>query len=320
MVATQEKLVRLMRLAPVLEKQTPETSRDTYRLISDAFARKKNDITSIENRVIESDDVPLSIRIYRTELALQKDKNSCLVYFHGGGGVIGDLESHDDFCQYIASSTDIVVISIDYRLAPEFPFPVPVEDAIRSWNWVCEHSAELNVDLLRSGVGGDSAGAYLATSICQQKLNPALSVQPVKMPAFQWLVYPMLDARQVTPSAKSCVKDMLLTRATVTYFYDHLFPASVDRNGVLASPCLNEELSGLPPTYISTAGFDPLEDEGHQYILSLKQQGVVIINDHFPNVMHGFIGFLGVCPTSRKYAQVMLDKLQALIEGLPAAK
>lgn len=312
LVATQEKLVKIKNMLPALEKQSPEKFRYSYRQINMAFGCDKCDVSLVEDRLIRTGESSFKVRIYRTEAVLKNTKNAALVYFHGGGGVIGDLDTHDDFCRYIASNTDIVVISVDYRLAPENPFPIPVEDSIRGWNWVCENSAELAIDLSRCGVGGDSAGGFMATSICQQVLQPVFSEKPAVMPAYQWLIYPMLDARMEMPSTKLFTKDLLLTRSTIEYFYDHLFPAHIDRSSTLASPLLVKELVGLPPTYIATVGFDPLKDEGNLYAMNLKQQNVAVVSDYFHNVMHGFTGIMGVCPTSRSYADIMLKNLQAL--------
>jgi acetyl esterase len=314
LVATQEKFVKMNNMLPALEKHTPRKFRFAYRHLSMAFGSDKSEVSLVEDRVVESKQSSFKVRIYRTEAALKNTSNAALVYFHGGGGVIGDLDTHDDFCRYIANNTDIIVISVDYRLAPEYPFPIPVEDSIRGWNWVCENNVELGIDLSRCGVGGDSAGGFMAASVCQQALQPVLSDRPLAMPSFQWLIYPMLDARLVTSSSKLFTQDLLLTRSIVLYFYDHLLPSHIDRSSTLASPILVKELAGLPPTYIATVGFDPLKDEGNLYAINLKQQHVAVVSDHFNNVMHGCIGIMGVCPTSKSYADVMLKNLRALTQ------
>ncbi|GAA5317817.1 MAG: alpha/beta hydrolase [Candidatus Pelagadaptatus aseana] len=292
-----------------LHEQPPEKCRKTYLLLDKLFGGNKSKLPAVFDRLIDTDGDPMALRIYKSERAIARKDNPCLVYFHGGGGVIGDLDTHDGFCREVAAQSDFVVVSVDYRRAPEFPFPVPVEDSIRGWNWVCDNAQDLGIDLSRTGVGGDSAGGYMATCVCQQVKLRSLSVVPQRMPAYQWLIYPMLDCRLETPSTKRCTEGMVLTRADMAYFFDHLLPPPLDRADRQVSPGLNPDLQGLPKTYLITAGFDPLEDEGKNYATALAQQGVEVDAEHVADVMHGFIGFVGVCPTSATYVRQLIEKL-----------
>lgn len=313
MVAAQEKIVAMIERVKPLHEQTPVQARKTYLLLDKLFGGNKPKLTAVFDRMVATDGDAIAVRVYKSEACVARKDNPCLVYFHGGGGVIGDLNTHDGFCREVAAQSDFVVVSVDYRRAPEFPFPVPVEDSIRGWNWVCDNALELGVDLSKTGVGGDSAGGYMATCIAQQVKLRTLAVVPERMPAFQWLVYPMLDCRMVTPSSQNCTEAMVLTHDSMAYFFDHLLPEPLDRADKQVSPALNPDLQGLPKTFLSTAGFDPLEDEGRQYAEALRQQGVEVDEVHYADVMHGFVGFTGVCPTSARYVERMIEKLTRLV-------
>lgn len=312
MVATQEQIVRMMDLTPPLAKQKPQKARKTYLLLDKLFGCNEVQLADVADYAVDTDADDMVVRVYTPEAAQACDDSPCLVYFHGGGVVIGDLNTHDKFCRVVAEQSGFVVVSVDYRLSPEVQFPVPVEDAIRGWNWVCENAEGLGIDLNRTGVGGDSAGGYMAVSVCHQAKQVSLAVAPLRMPAFQWLIYPMLDCRLETESTKRCTERMALTRETMAYFFDHYLPASVDRADPVVSPALADDLSGLPKAYLSTAGFDPLEDEGRAYAEAFQRQGGDITTEHFPDVMHGFIGFTGICPTSAGYVSSMVQKLVKL--------
>lgn len=313
MVAAQEQIVRMLAWSPAISKQSPKQARKAYQLLDDLFSGNQVLLADVADYTVDNGAKGMTARVYVPQVAQQRYDSPCLVYFHGGGVVMGSLDTHDKFCRVAADASGFVVVSIDYRLAPEEQFPVPIEDAIRGWNWVCENAATLGVDLARTGVGGDSAGGYMAVSVCHQAKQSSLAVSPVRMPAFQWLIYPMLDCRLQTESSQRCTDNMMLTREVMAYFFDHYLPAATDRSDVVVSPALAADLSELPRAYLCTAGFDPLEDEGKAYAAAFKDQGGDISVDHFPDVMHGFIGFTGVCPASAQYVSRMLQNLKNLV-------
>lgn len=317
LAASQDKLVRWASLSKPLEATSPVKSRKTYLMLDRFFSIDQLPIAQVENHRVAVEGGSIGARSYRTDRALKRSDNAGLVYYHGGGCVIGDLETHDRFCRLIAVQTDMVVVSIDYRLAPEWRFPTQINDAVAGWNWVNDNADRLGIERTRLGVGGDSAGGYLAVSVCQQKLQPTLS-EPVKtMPSFQWLVYPWLDCRLVSESSKRCTEGMLLTRDTMAYFIDHVLAcenaaASLEAQDETVSPLLFESLTGMPATYIATAGFDPLESEGKAYAERLREAGADLVEDFFPEVMHGFIGLSGVCSHAYTRSLQMIEQLSQL--------
>ncbi len=317
LAASQDKLVRWASLSKPLEAASPVKSRKTYLMLDQFFSIDQLPIAQIENHRVAVEGGSIGARSYRTDRALNQSDNAGLVYYHGGGCVIGDLDTHDRFCRLIAALTDIVVVSIDYRLAPESRFPTQINDAIAGWNWVNDHADILGVDKAKLGVGGDSAGGYLAVSVCQQKLKPTLSEAVNNMPSFQWLVYPWLDCRMVSESSKRCTEGMLLTRYTMAYFIDHMLgtdnaSASAEAQDETVSPLLFKSLKGVPPSYVATAGFDPLESEGKAYAERLRGEGAAVEEDFFPEVMHGFIGVSGVCSHAYARSVQMIEQLSKL--------
>nr|ATW63153.1 esterase [uncultured bacterium] len=312
MTAAQDKIVRLTALSPPLSQQTPARARRSYRLLDEAFTIDRLALAKVSSHSFDGRNGAVGVRTYHSQQAAQSQNNAGLVYFHGGGCVIGDLDTHDRFCRVIAHQTDMVVISVDYHLAPEHCFPAAIEDAIEGWNWSLDNAVSLNIDVNRLGVGGDSAGGYLSVSVCHQALAPTLSVVPKALPNFQWLIYPWVDCRMTSESSRRCVSDMLLTRDTMTYFAGLFFGAEDDPLDPTVSPVLATSFAGLPPTYVATAGFDPLEDEGKLYAQQLREAGCRVSEDFFAHVMHGFIGMGGVCPLSRRHIETLLNQLVAL--------
>lgn len=220
-----------------------------------------------------------------------------LLYFHGGGFVIGDLESHDHLCRTLAKEGDCEVIAVDYRLAPEHPFPAAVEDALAAWTWFREQPFE------RRLVGGDSAGANLAAVICQQAEHP---------PDGQLLIYPATDRHGDWPSRSTYAEGFLLTSAMAVWFKEHYLPEGIDRQDERVSPLFREDLSGQPPAYVLLAGFDILLDEGRAYIDKLKAAGVPVTVQFEGSLIHGFSSLAGVSPASLRAVQQAGRCLRAL--------
>ena len=205
-----------------------------------------------------------------------------LVFFHGGGWVIGDLDSHDVVCRKLADEGRLIVISVDYRLAPEHKFPAAVDDAIAATKWIADNAKQLGIDASRLSVGGDSAGGNLAAVV-------AIAARDGNGPAIagQVLIYPATDFAMTHPSHSEPETSILLTHSVIKWFKDH-YLGDADINDWRASPARATTLQGLPPAYVLTAGADPLRDEGDEYAERLKQAGVAVTYRHFPGQFHGF--------------------------------
>jgi acetyl esterase len=208
-----------------------------------------------------------------------------LVYFHGGGWVLGGLDSYDSACRLISREAGLPVLAVDYRLAPEHPAPAAIDDAYAAYRWARERAVELGADPRRVAVGGDSAGGNLAavvTRLARDAGDP--------MPSLQWLIYPVTDLRGGTRSRSLFGSGFLLTKHDMDWFQGcYVDGSGLDFSDPLVSPVLTEDLSRLSPALVVTAGFDPLRDEGDQYATRLREAGVAVDHRCMPSMIHGFI-------------------------------
>lgn len=208
-----------------------------------------------------------------------------LVFYHGGGWVVGDLDTHDAVCRLTCRDAGVHVLSIDYRLAPEHPAPAAVEDAYAAFNWAYEHAAELGAAPGRVAVGGDSAGGNLAAVVCQLARDAGGPA-----PVLQWLVYPRTDFTAQTRSLSLFARGFLLTKRDIDWFEaQYLGRSDVDRTDPRVSPLLAESLAGLAPALIAVAGFDPLRDEGESYAAALRAAGVPVDFRCMGSLCHAFM-------------------------------
>ncbi|CRK61020.1 Esterase/lipase [Alloactinosynnema sp. L-07] len=236
------------------------------------------------------------------------DDAPLLVYYHGGGWVVGDLDSHDNVSRFLAKRAGVKVLSVDYRLAPEHRFPAAVDDALTAFNHAVKNAAELGIDPDRIAVGGDSAGGNLAAVTALQAVRAGGAV-----PKFQLLIYPAVDASVRRRSRELFADGFFLTSADMDWFREHYAPNEDDRVNPLFSPLLAEDLTGLPPAYVATAGFDPLRDEGEAYAERLKESGVKVIAVRYPDLIHGYFNFLGV---GRRFQEAAVEAAVALRTAL----
>jgi len=206
-----------------------------------------------------------------------------LIYYHGGGFVIGNIETHDSTCRRLSNKSRCQVISIDYRLAPEHPFPAATDDSLAAFRHVRDNAASFGVDPARIAVGGDSAGGNIAAVVCQ-----ACQQTGEPMPAFQMLIYPATDARRQTESRRLFADGYFLTQDLMDWFWKAYAPAGADLADVRLSPLLAKDLKGLPPAFVLTAGYDPLRDEGRAYAERLIDAGVKTTYVNYPGTVHGF--------------------------------
>jgi acetyl esterase len=269
---------------PPYESVSPAEAREFYLQARFASNPEPPELKSIEPLVIPSPAGPIPARIY-TPVRLRKanDLAPCLVFFHGGGWVIGNLDSHDVVCRKLADEGQLIVISVDYRLAPEHKFPAAVDDAVAATRWIAGQAKRLGIDASRLMVGGDSAGGNLAAVV-------AISARDGDGPAIagQVLIYPAVDFAMKHPSHREPETSVLLTHSVIKWFCGHYLNHAADGDDWRASPARATTLAGLPPAYVLTAGADPLRDEGDEYAERLKHAGVAVTYRHFPGQFHGF--------------------------------
>jgi acetyl esterase len=231
------------------------------------------------------------VRAYRPANSSQAETLPALVYYHGGGWTIGDLDTHDTLCRQLASGGGCAVFSVDYRLAPEAAFPAAIDDCLAATEYVLENANSLAIDPARIAVGGDSAGGNLAAVV-------ALTLK--KRLAFQLLIYPCVDQRMATDSIQRNGQGYLLTRALMERFRGNYLPNERDKLDWRVSPLLAKSLAGVPPALLLTAGFDPLVDEGRAYAERLRGEGAQVEYRDYPDMIHGFIVMGGVLDTANE--------------------
>jgi acetyl esterase len=240
-----------------------------------------------ECRALSAEGIPL--RLYRPLGSSAAEPLPALVYFHGGGWVIGDLDTHDTLCRELANGSGCAVASVDYRLAPEHPFPAAYDDALTATRWMCHQASALGLDPRRIAVGGDSAGGNLAAAVAIALRDDAEEGDTAPPLAFQLLIYPATDQRRNQPSHQRNGQGYLLTSDTIRYFHDHYLPDPTLDLDWRASPLLHENLAHLPPTLVLVAGYDPLHDEGAAYAQRLSEAGCHATLINFERQIHGFI-------------------------------
>ena len=254
---------------------------------------------------IPSDYGPIPARFYRAT----KDRKPCplLVFFHGGGFMLGTLALYDTACRRLAVQGNCAVLSVDYRLAPETQFPGAVLDSYAATRWACDNAGLLNIDPAKIAVGGDSAGGNLAAVITQMALDSG----EFKV-ALQVLIYPMTDQSRNYPSYERNASGYMLTSAALHWFMDNYIPDLEDRKDPMASPMLRPNLEGLPPALVIAAEFDPLVDENEAYARRLKEAGVPTDYVCFPGMIHPFFTLGGVVGDSAKAEALVAQALRKL--------
>jgi acetyl esterase len=230
-----------------------------------------------------------------------------LVYLHGGGWVVGDVETHDATCGYLARNAQVRVLSVGYRLAPEHRFPAAAEDAFTAFRFAVRNAEALGADSSAIAIGGDDAGANLAASVCLQATRKG------PRPVFQLLFYPMTDLTTRRRSRDLFGNGFLLTDDEIGWFLDHYCPDVDQRHDPRLSVLLADDLRGLPPTYVATAGFDPLRDEGNAFADRLRDAGVPVVKRQHDDLIHGFASFLNL---GTRFREAVSEAAGALRTGL----
>jgi len=292
---------------PKMHEIGPVAARAAMR--ASIFRGGDTQIGRIENRSVPGPAGDVPVRIY-TPLGASDATLAGLVFYHGGGFVIGDLDSHDDLCRCLANGSGCRVVSVDYRLAPEHPFPAAVEDCFAATKYVSAHAAEFGIDPKRLAVGGDSAGGNLAAVVAQLARiegGPAI--------AFQLLIYPVTQLGSETASMRENAKGYFLEKDGMDWFTRLYAPDPAHRSDPRLSPLLRADLSDQPPAYVVTAGFDPLRDEGRDYADKLDAAGVSVTYVNYPGMVHGFFSMRSLIPKAR---EAVAAAAAAVKEGVAA--
>ena len=268
-------------------------------------------VGATEDRSLPASSAPLAVRIYspvRTAAA-NRALSPGLVYFHGGGLIAGSIDTHDSIARALCHEGDCRVISVDYRLAPEHPFPAGLDDATAAIAYIGSHAADFGVDAARLGVCGDSAGGTLAAAACHSLAHSAMP--PMPRPALQLLICPILDYSRRTGSRRDFASGYLIDQDTLDHDLEHYSPGGADPRDPLVSPLLAADLTAMPPTIVHTAEFDPLRDEGEDYFDRLTHTGSALAYTCHPGMIHLFYGLGAVIP----YARTAFEKMGAEIRA-----
>lgn len=280
--------------------EDPEIARALMRSSHTVMANQID--VAITDLTIPGPDGPLPTRHYRP--AVERPA-PLLAFFHGGGFVVGDIESHDGLCRMICHDAAIHVLSVDYRLAPEYRAPAAVDDCVAAYRWALTHAADLGADPSRIAVGGDSAGGNLAALVALRSREEAIA-----QPALQVLLYPVLDLSEETRSRKLFSDGFFLSKRDRDWFTEmYLGGSGIAADDPRVSPLKTADLSGLAPALVLTAGFDPLRDEGNEYAMALRSAGVAVDHRQFDALTHGFAS---VAPFGGGSAEAIVATISAI--------
>lgn len=288
-----------------LEQLPVKVARREYEDFPRIFGAPARPLPRVEDDAIPGPGGEIPVRVYGPSPT--RGRLPALVYFHGGGGVIGGIQTHDGLCRVLCRQLDARVISVDYRLGPEAPFPAAVDDALAAFRWVATHAASFGVDPQRIAVGGDSHGGNLAAVVCQLARDAG-----VERPRAQLLVYPALDRVTPTESQRLFDRGFLLTGALIDWFAAH-YLAGADPADLRVSPLLHPDLEGLPAAVIVTAGIDPLRDEGRAYADALRRAGVTVRYRCVDGLVHDFAQMMGVVEPAARAVEDAARELRALL-------
>ena len=285
--------LRIERLVGGFEPRPVDEVRAKRRSDARAFAGRRIEVGRVTELRIPGPAGPIGARLYAPRAF--SEPAPLIVYYHGGGHVICDLDTHDQPCRFLASQVPALVLSVDYRLGPEHRFPAAVDDSLAAFEWAHAEAGRLGADADRIAVAGDSAGANLATVVAQ-----LAAAREGPRPRFQALIYPVTDYSAKRPSYSTFAEGFFLTREEMDWFRDHYFARAEDRADPRASPILADDLSGVAAAHVVTAGFDPLRDEGEDYAEALRRAGVEVSLRREPDLVHGFINAVGFGGRSRE--------------------
>lgn len=279
---------------PKMWEFTPAEARQAFALMMQFVAPKDVIVDKVEDMRARGPNGDIPLRCY-TPPGAGDARLPVLVFFHGGGFVIGNLDTHDGLCRVLCRESGARVIAVDYRLAPEHKFPAAVDDAYAALCWIAANADRLGIDAGRIAIGGDSAGAALATvaaRTAKEKGGPKL--------ALQLLMFPPTDLAADTTSRRSWTDGYFLDRLTIKWFFDNYLPQGADQHDPRLSPLHAADLRGMAPVYLLTAEYDPLHDEGLEYAARLRDSGVPVTVVDYPDLVHDFIYLDAVLPQARE--------------------
>ena len=299
-------LARLQGETSLVDGRTPEQARADNLEAVPVITGPRQPMREVAALRIPGPGGEMPARLYVANSAAA-EPGPLIVYYHGGGWAVGDLVTHDGVCRFLAANTSFRVLSVEYRLAPEHPFPEPVEDALAAFAWTAEHAELVGANPARIAVAGDSAGANLSAAVS------LLTRDAEVRPAMQLLLYPVTDARGDMPSRELFADGFLLTKGDMDWFEGHYIPDGCDETDPRISMMRAADLAGLPPAYVATAGFDPLRDEGEAYAERMREAGNQAALRRYPGLIHGFAHLTAISRTSR---EAMLEIAGALRLGL----
>ena len=268
---------------PPYDAMEPAVARQFYRNARTVLQPDPPEISAVRDLLAPGPQGPIPLRLYRGLGTAAGAALPALVFFHGGGWVMGDLDTHDGVCRRLANAARAAVVSVDYRVAPEHKFPAAVDDALAAMRWIAEQAPSLGLDPARLAVGGDSAGGNLAAVAAldaRDRLGPALR--------FQLLIYPAVDLTLELTKRNPC-EGMPLAAKTMVWFRDLYLRDPGDQRDWRASPLFARDFRALPPAYLITVGFDPLVTEGEAYVAMLREAGVAVEHRHYERLLHGFV-------------------------------
>jgi acetyl esterase len=297
--------------APEFWQLTPDQAREQY-LLRVAKLAVKEPIFRTEDRRIPGPGSHISIRIYTPREIKSGEKLPVLLWSHGGGFVIGSLDTHDSVCRLLANQANCIVVAVDYRLAPEYKFPAAVEDCEAALKWLALHAVEFGADPQAIAVGGDSAGANLATVLAilaRDAGHPKL--------AFQLLIYPCAAPEPETPSHYKFAEGYVLSRNTVTWFFRQYQRNRADLNDFRFAPLVADDLANLPAALVLVAGYDPLRDEGVDYAKRLIEAGNCVRLVNYEGMIHGFFLMGGAVDAAKR---AVAESAQALREAFAGTR
>ena len=298
------------RRLPPLNSRTPQQARRQFDNSTHLMRADPPKVARIKDMEIRGPQGTIPLRILNP--APDEQGLPVLVYYHGGGFVIGGNTSHQDILAILATEAHCIVVGVDYHLAPEFPFPAAIQDGLAAYRWVQTHAAELGGDPGRVGVAGDSAGGNLSAVVSLMTREEHLP-----LPCLQALIYPATDLAEERPSYETFGEGFILDVHLIRWFKDNYVADAHTRLDWRASPLRAPDLTGLPVTYLSTAGFDPLSDEGEAYARRLEEAGVAVTYRNFPSLTHGYIGMTGLVKTAQDATLDLCRWLKDTFNQLP---
>ena len=294
---------------PAMSSMTPEGARAVMDAGVELFAPPQPSGVSVEDI-----EIPLEGRSLRAKTYLpdnQDPRRPLLVYYHMGGGVIGTPETCHWFCALLSKTLNAPVLNVDYRLAPEHPYPAANDDAVDSYLWALDQAADWGAPARLAAVGGDSMGGYLSAYVCQE-----MKRRGEHQPVLQLLIYPAVDLNDDHPSMRLYADAYPLTTDTMEWFMGHFLPEGVDLASPAVSPMRSPDLSGLAPALIFTAGFDPLVDQGKAYAGALKDAGVESDYHCFSSLAHGYTMMSAVVPAAKDACVMMAERTAAVLADM----